>query len=461
MADTKNTDEPQETPIVSSEKASEDQIADAEVIEEVPADHAAESTDQDVEPDTDEAIALQEPGTEAPADETEVSDEPAPEETPADDADEVELTAESDAETVEDDAPVVDETPAPAPVAPPEADPAPRKGGFLPMLLGGVAAGVIGFGVGQYSNDGWPFNGAAEQSTFEADTQAALADLAKADDAISGRVDATEAALNDIDLSALDQLAPIAGKTEDLAAASQSQADQLQALADQLAALTARFDELEKRPVAETVSPEAIAAYERELENLRLAMEGQRAEIETMARDAVAAEQNAEAQAQIARARAALAEVVAGLDTGAGFADSLQTIATSAGATVPDALAAVAADGAPTQGALIEAFPEAARAALSAARATESGEGSGRIATFLLDRVGARSVAPREGTDADAVLSRAEAAVKAGDIAGALAELSALPEVAQAEMNAWAALAQTRLDALQAADALSQELNQK
>jgi len=63
-------------------------------------------------------------------------------------------------------------------------------------------------------------------------------------------------------------------------------------------------------------------------------------------------------------------------------------------------------------------------------------------------QTGVRSLEPREGNDPDAVLSRAEAAVRAGDLGAALDEITALPDPGQAALADWAATAQTRADAL-------------
>jgi hypothetical protein len=70
-----------------------------------------------------------------------------------------------------------------------------------------------------------------------------------------------------------------------------------------------------------------------------------------------------------------------------------------------------------------------------------------------------RSVAPKEGNDADAVLSRAQAAINEGRLSDTLAELGALPEVARAELTEWQGLAEARADALAAAATLSTSLN--
>jgi hypothetical protein len=112
----------------------------------------------------------------------------------------------------------------------------------------------------------------------------------------------------------------------------------------------------------------------------------------------------------------------------------------------------------PTLTALADAFPDAARAALDAAIRAEAGEGAmDRFTAFMRVQTGARSLEPREGGDPDAVLSRAEAAVRAGDLPAALAELSALPEAGLSEMAGWTQAAETRLQALEAAQSLSQD----
>ena len=127
------------------------------------------------------------------------------------------------------------------------------------------------------------------------------------------------------------------------------------------------------------------------------------------------------------------------------------------GAEVPEALAALAETGVPTRAALAESFPEAARAALAAARA-EAGEGAS-VSAFLRSQLGMRSLTPRAGDDPDAVLSRAEAALAEGRLSDALAEIEALPETARAAMADWAAQARSRADALVAAEALSAAMN--
>ena len=69
------------------------------------------------------------------------------------------------------------------------------------------------------------------------------------------------------------------------------------------------------------------------------------------------------------------------------------------------------------------------------------------------------ALAPREGDSADAVLSRAEAALRAGDVGTALTELEALPEAGSAEMQVWIAPAQERVAAVDALAALQAALS--
>ena len=78
---------------------------------------------------------------------------------------------------------------------------------------------------------------------------------------------------------------------------------------------------------------------------------------------------------------------------------------------------------------------------------------------FLQSQVGGRSLEPQEGDSADAVLSRAEAALREGDLAATVAELSGLPEEALEMMADWTASAQTRIAALEAMDAFAAALD--
>ena len=80
------------------------------------------------------------------------------------------------------------------------------------------------------------------------------------------------------------------------------------------------------------------------------------------------------------------------------------------------------------------------------------------MATWLQRQLGARSVTPRDGGDADAILSRAEAALTQGQLDRALQEIDALPDAAKAPLADWQAAVAARLAATQAVDAIAAEL---
>jgi hypothetical protein len=64
----------------------------------------------------------------------------------------------------------------------------------------------------------------------------------------------------------------------------------------------------------------------------------------------------------------------------------------------------------------------------------------------LWNQLSLRSTAPRAGDDPDAVLSRAEAALAAGRLGEALAEVASLPAPVQSAMAGWIAQAQARAE---------------
>lgn len=337
-----------------------------------------------------------------------------------------------------------------------------KKAGFVPTALGGVVAAVIGFGAASYMGGGFPFGAADAVDPFQEQTQAALA--AQGDDLalLNERVAQASKALEILDLSPLSNA--VAGLEDQLAA----QQSDLTELATSVAAFGSRLTAIEKQPLAGALGPEAIAAYERELEELRLSiaaqqssMDTQRAEIEAMAATARAAEVSAEEQTALSASRTALAELTALAQDGKAFAAPLAVLQSN-GVAVPEALNSVANDGVATLPALVSDFPALAREALGIARREAKSETSGGgLTSFFQNQLGARSVTPREGDDPDAVLSRAEAAAKTGDLATVLDEIQSLPDTSQAVLSDWAGRVAQRRDALAAAAALAQELNKQ
>lgn len=337
------------------------------------------------------------------------------------------------------------------------ADPAPvtssRKGGFLPLFLGGVAAAALGFGLARYAvPEGWPTPVAPDTAVEEALS------------AQSDRIAALEAALAGL----ADAPAPVEIDEAALAAAVEArigetlrgeQRSALDGLSDRIDTLTADLAALAARPDPElsaALTDDQLAALQA---NLDTAVAEARAEMEAALAAAAAAEAAADRNAQIASARAAFDRVRAATEAGTPYAEALDPIR-AIGAEIPPALSAAAEAGVPALSALQEEFPDAARAALDASiRAGGSEAPIDRALAFLRTQTGARSLTPREGDDPDAVLSRAEAALRGGDLPAALAELDALPDAGQAELSGWRAQAETRAAALDALADLAQALD--
>lgn len=322
---------------------------------------------------------------------------------------------------------------------------------FAPLVLGGVVAAALGYGAATYFN----MSNAPETPDFGAmiaDQAAQIARLEAQIAAVPAAVD-----IGPLETALADAQAAI---TQDMAT-----------LGGSLAEIEARLAEVEKRPGADgTLSDTALAAYERELEALRAEMAAQQESVRQMAEEAAAQlaaaqsetqaiEQDAIATAQAATARAALGRIQIAMDTGANFEGALADLQSSTEMNISQAVQA-AASGVATMAMLQDEFPAAARAAMAAARAEGVAGETGGFGAFLRDQLDVRSVVPREGDDPDAILSRAEEALRSGRLTDALAEIEALPEVSRAALTDWIGQAQARADAIAGVEALSQTLNQ-
>ncbi len=265
---------------------------------------------------------------------------------------------------------------------------------------------------------------------------------AKALEARLTKLESTPPVVNPESLAALEQ--SVQETQTALAALQQAPGADGEVSAGQIAALAQAVEQLKQQVAAlpaTTGSPEGIKA----------AVDAAMAER--------TAQQEAEASATVeaARKKAARIEAVQNLRTaaqsGAPFADLLPALGDL---PLDPVLRDAAASGLVTRQALIDGFPDAARKALDASLRATGGEGMGdRLYTFLRIQTGARSLEPQEGTDPDAVLSRAEAAVQSGDVAKALDELATLPPEGQAEMKDWSAQAQGWLAAEKALNDLA------
>lgn len=390
----------------------------------------------------------------------------------------------------------------PSPEAPAKTAPQKSGGGFVPALLGGVIAAGIGFGTAVYmGGDLLGGDDGVEQAL------AAQADrLAAVDGRLGALADAMTAPA-DSGIDAIgEQLEAVAARIETLATTVDtvqggvaSLENRLDGLDSGLSELTDRIGAVERRPLTESseAAQAAFSAYEDDLADLRAALEEQteinatlaaqleertasaQAEIDAAAARAAELQAQAEEQARIAteqaeeqarlateqaEARAAVAalrEALAGLDSalekGAPFSEQLSVLAQKG--EIPQALTDAAAGGVASLPDLRAAFPDLARDALDASiRETVDDDMTGRAYAFLRAQTGLRSLEPREGDHPDAILSRAEAALREGDLASTLSELEQLPPAGQDVLSDWMARAEQRRAVTEAATTLADTL---
>lgn len=339
-----------------------------------------------------------------------------------------------------------------------------RRRGFLPALLGGILVAVLGF-LAARADLVDQFLPKALQSGESTEEIAALRDEVSAHDTEISELRADIDGLSIPDLGPLETgLADLTARIDPLTEQLDNATAQFEQIQTRIAPMDDRLTELEKRPLTQGVSQSAIAAYERELETLRSSVADQRAEMQAlveqarqMETDARAKEDQAAIAAQKALNRTAVAQLRAALDSGRPYIDQVQLLENN-NVSVPAVLTDSAPEGVATIAALQTDFPPAARDALAAVR-VQGTDGSRSFGTFLQRQLGARSVAPRDGNDPDAILSRAEAALTNGDLSRALEEIDSLPDAAKPPLADWRKRAETRLAAIQAADDLAQSLN--
>ena len=353
-----------------------------------------------------------------------------------------------------------------------------RRGGFVPLLLGGLAAGGIGFGTAAYVLPGlFPVGG---DTATVADT---VADLESAVKAQADKLAALDGSLGELRRAQEAQAAvaavpavpqAISSAIEEFATRLDTLEQSVAALEDKVGAFDARLSQAEQRPVTgDAATASVLEAFQREMEGFRSEIAAQKqvveaakaeiasaasaaaARIDAVKADAERMRSDAEAAAREALVKGGISRIEAALDSGTPMADPIAAL-TAAGVDVPATLIEQA-QGVPTLAALRESFPDAARKALAVSIREEAGSGAwARITAFLRSQSGARSLAPRAGEDPDAVLSRAEASLRAGDVARAIEELKALPEAGQAAMSEWVARADRRMQAGAAVAALKQ-----
>lgn len=331
---------------------------------------------------------------------------------------------------------VVSEEPSPPP------PPVQHQSSVWPAVFGGVVAAMLGFIAGRADQFDAYLPASMQRETTD------LAPLVAQTSSLNERIAALETA------EAPEAASPdLSGLASD--DALQSARAEIETLMATVSELTERVDTVEARPTEtiETIVQQPIEAPDNseEIEALQAAVDALQAQIS-------ADEALAKSEAQRLLAQAALTRVVTAVESGETFEPALGALQEVTPIEVPEALMFAAVDGVPSISALRESFPDAARAALAAARAEVPETEVSGIGGFFRRQLSIRSVTPREGSDADAVLSRAEAAVNDGNLQDALVELDALPDPAKTAMQDWLEDANARQDARDAARNLADSL---
>jgi hypothetical protein len=254
-------------------------------------------------------------------------------------------------------------------------------------------------------------------------------------------IDAIKSAQSELDLASLEGLVDI--------------------LTMKVASFDARITELEARPIAPETPPVDAAVIEgvrAEVTAMQAELEAQRDEFEGLLANARTITDATASAARAASKQRVLAEITSAISDGRSFAAALDEMTANGVTDLSAALTDVASEGVVTLTNLQTRFPDVARAALLVARTSMVDTEDNGLGGFLLRQLGARSVAPREGNDADAVLSRAEAALRDGRVSEALTEIDALPDAAQDAMQDWIVDARMRGAAEVAVQELSQRL---
>ncbi len=363
----------------------------------------------------------------------------------------LELTADDRADFVEggEDSDLVEEPPAESvdELGSPSAKP---RGVFVPALIGGVVA-VFLMGSAAY---------VAERMGYLT--------IGKLTDAFDVEFAELRNEISDLKAAADAQAAELRAGIPDVAPITEATT----ALSEEIATLRGdaetthtelldRLNKVETQPIPEAELPAAVVeAYDAKLAEVDARIDERFGEVAATIDERLAAINSAETaaeetreNAQIAAARARAAAALARIDTamqnGAPMADDLAEVIGHLGGEKPDALTSIADSGVPTHEQLVQDFPVVARAAIAAATkaAADSGEMS-PVAAFFRVQLGARSLEPREGDSADAVLSRVEAALKSGNLDKALKENADLPEAARSVLAPWIRNAEARRDAL-------------
>jgi len=353
-----------------------------------------------------------------------------------------------DAVVVEDVQEVVSDAPSEDAVAVGVSDTERKSSGVLQLVVAGFVCAGFGFGaaiLSQPSNPIWPIH--PDMAQFRDETTGQIIGIDTRLNALEGRVtDVDERAVGDVFQSDLDEL-------------TNGYDQRFLEIASQLENFDKRLAALEKSTIESAIPDELVAQYQDEVKRLKETLEAQRESLQKFMSETAEATNEVTQRAKETVARGILAQIRAAIDAGGPFDTAIKEFDEQVGHALPNQLRSLAQEGVQTYQELRDSFAEAARSALNAARdELNESEGFMGIGNYLRQQFQARSVTPKMGDDADAVLSRVEQELRENDLTGALNELDALPDAARDQMQQWIDQARERQDALEQLDILSQEI---
>jgi len=323
-----------------------------------------------------------------------------------------------------------------------------KSSGVLPLVASGFICAGLGFGaaiLSQPSNPIWPVH--PDMAQFRDETNGQITGIDTRLNALEGRVsDVDQRAVGDVFQSDLDEL-------------TTGYDQRFSEIASQLENFDKRLAALEKSTIESAIPDELVAQYQDEVKRLKETLEAQRESLQQFMSETAETANEVTQRAKDTVARGILAQIRAAIEAGGPFDTAIKEFDEQVGQAIPNQLRSLAEEGVQTYQELRDSFAEAARSALNAARdELNESEGFTGIGNYLRKQFQARSVTPKTGDDADAVLSRAEQALRENDLNGALNELDALPDAARDQMQPWIDQARERQDALEQLDILSQEI---
>ena len=323
-----------------------------------------------------------------------------------------------------------------------------KSSGVLPLVVAGFICAGLGFGaaiLSQPSNPIWPVH--PDVAQFRDETTGKITGIDTRLNALEGRVsNVDQRAVGDVFQSDLDEL-------------TTGFDQRFLEIGSQLQNFDKRLAALEKSTIESAIPDELVAQYQDEVKRLKETLEAQRESLQQFMSETAETANEVTQRAKDTVARGILAQIRAAIDAGGPFDSAIKEFDEQVGEVLPNQLRSLAEEGVQTYQELRDSFAEAARSALNAARdESNESEGFAGIGNYLRKQFQARSVKPKAGDDADAVLSRAEQALRENDLNGALNELDALPDAARDQMQPWIDQARERQDALEQLDILSQEI---